>query len=43
VTSKLFDLKTATSEKAATAHVACSPEALLEGMGQLAKQLSAPQ
>ena len=42
VTSKLFDLKTATSEKAATAHVACNPEALLEGMGQLATQLSAP-
>ena len=42
VTSKLFDLKTATSEKAASARVACSPEGLLEGMDQLATQLSAP-
>lgn len=42
VTSKLFDLKTATSEKAASARVACSPEGLLEGINQLAKQLCAP-
>jgi hypothetical protein len=42
VTSKLFDLKTATSEKAASARVACNPDGLLDGMDQLAKQLSAP-
>lgn len=42
VTSKLYDLKTATSEKAASARVACSPEGLLNGMDQIATQLSAP-
>lgn len=42
VTSRLFDLKTATSEKAASARVACNSEALLEAINQLAAQLSAP-
>lgn len=39
-TSKLYDLKTATSEKAASARAACDPEGLLEGIDQLAKELS---
>ncbi len=42
VTSKIFDLKTATSEKAASARVACNPQGLLDGIDQIAKQLSEP-
>jgi len=42
VTSKLFDLKTATAGKAASARAACNPEALLEAINQVAMQLSAP-
>lgn len=40
VTSKLFDLKSATSERAASARVACTADALLDGMDQIARQLT---
>ncbi len=42
VTSQLYDLKTATTERAATAKVECNAEKLLEGIDLLARQLATP-
>ncbi|HOX44420.1 MAG TPA: hypothetical protein PK668_12525 [Myxococcota bacterium] len=42
LTSQLYDLKRATTEKAASARVECGAEKLLDGMDQLARQLAAP-
>ena len=42
ITSQLYDLKTSTTEKAATARVDCSADKLLEGLDQIARQLATP-
>jgi len=42
VTCQIYDLKTATTEKAATVRVDCSSDKLLEGIDQIARQLVAP-
>ena len=42
-TSLLYDLKSETTDRAASAKTACSESALLSGIDELAKQLAAPK